>query len=29
MVDALAAPVHDPSGVVLGAVSFVHAISFD
>ncbi|MCU1678805.1 MAG: hypothetical protein JWM93_3563 [Frankiales bacterium] len=29
MVDALAAPVHDPSGAVLGAVSFVHALSFD
>jgi len=29
MVDALAAPVHDPSGTVLGAVSFVHSLSFD
>ena len=29
IVDALAAPVHDPSGAVLGAVSFVHALSFD
>jgi len=29
MVDALASPVHDPSGLVLGAVSFVHALSFD
>ncbi len=29
MVDALASPVHDPAGQVLGAVSFVHALSFD
>lgn len=29
MVDALAAPVHDSAGTVLGAVSFVSAVSFD
>ena len=29
MVDAMAAPVHDPAGAVLGAVSFVSALSFD
>jgi PAS domain-containing protein len=29
MVDAMAAPVHDPAGAVLGAVSFVAALSFD
>ena len=29
MIDALAAPVHDPAGAVLGAVSFVSALSFD
>jgi PAS domain S-box-containing protein len=29
IVDALAAPLHDPAGAVLGAVSFVAALSFD
>jgi PAS domain-containing protein len=29
MVDAMAAPVHDPAGAVLGAVSFVSLLSFD